>query len=481
MPHTQLTGSIPYSPSEAMTLRGSNSLSAKDAFYERKKYKDLPLFLDLPRPLHSWYTSYYYGRVDSIQNGIALKPLGPIEWATRQTAKGVTTYEPARRNTLKQVKSKAGNVFALNFVADAFEDLRAHMERAGQGGFINTENTVYYKLEPTAGWENYEVAFRELNRTYGRRYTTWINSKKSKAAKVLNFSAFVKELLNYMGSGKNDLPLTLTGYVVSNHSSPMISGLSLELKEKPNYANDMPKFNTYILDPNFQYFVKAARKYGFYVDRNGPWKITADPLSLPMLGKMTKSYAPDCEQIGGYFDSEQGQEIAAPTVQQFFSTYYYKTYKQDLQKLKLTLLKMYNKFAKEYPRIVVESGATVRCPNREVRQIKRRAPTSFEEIDKLGDLYWLHLYFNIRTREAKIKCTDYDQKLRMINDMYKAYDVDTAMRYINNTIKPYLYNLQVGKKVLTKKKGSVTIGSVTDSRGAPSHVGPAGTSRGGSY
>ena len=76
MLHSQLTGSIPYSPSEAMTLRGSNSLSAKDAFYERKKYKDLPLFLDLPHPLHSWYTSYYYGRVDSIQNGIALKPQG---------------------------------------------------------------------------------------------------------------------------------------------------------------------------------------------------------------------------------------------------------------------------------------------------------------------------------------------------------------------------------------------------------------------
>ena len=32
-----LTGSIPYSPEEVLNLRGSNKLSARQAFYERKK------------------------------------------------------------------------------------------------------------------------------------------------------------------------------------------------------------------------------------------------------------------------------------------------------------------------------------------------------------------------------------------------------------------------------------------------------------
>jgi len=476
-----LTGSIPYSPEEVLNLRGSNKLSARQAFYERKKYKDIPLFLDLPEPLHSWYDAYYFGRVDPIQNGIALKPMGPYEWGVRQTAKGMTTYEPNRRQTLKEVKSTAGNVFVLNFVADAFEDLRHHLQRAGDAGLISTANTVYYKLEPTAGWENYQNGFVRLNRAYGAAFSGWIRGNKKRSNAVLSFPSFVKELHNYMGTGLNTLPLTLTGYVVSNYSSPMISGFSLELKEKPDYAEDAPKFNDYILDPNFDYFVKAARKYGFYVDRNGPWKITADPFSAPMLAQMVKQYGPNCEQIGGYFEAPTGEDALGPTPAQFFNTYYYKTYKLDLEKLKMTLLRMYNKFAEDHPRIVIETDATVRCPDHLPREIITRPQITLANLEELGDIFWLHTYFKIRTREARIECTDYDQKLHMINNMYKTYDVETAMRYINNTIKPYLYNRNVGKKGLTRRGGPVTIGSVTDSRAAPTHMPSKKGSGGGSY
>jgi len=487
MHQSELTGTIPYSPTEAMNLRGSNELSAKDAFYERKKYKDLPLFLDTPHPLRSWYTSYYYGRVDPIQNGIVVNPVGPAEWAHRQVgmtfdpdSSGIlqptgplTTYEPNGQNTLKQVKSSAGNVFVFNFVADAFKDLKEHLQRAGDADLINKFNSVYYKLEPVRGFENYDNSFRGFNRAYGTRFTNWIRSSKSISNRVLDFPSFVKELSNYMGTKLNDWPITLTGYVVSNYSSPMISGLSLELKKNPDYAKDSPKFENYILDPNFDYFVKAARKYGFYVDRNGPWKITADPLSEPMLAYMTKTFSPTCEQIGGYFD--------APSRQQFFNTYYQKTYKKDLLLLKDALLKMYNQFAQDYPRATIQTTSTVKCPNRPSYEVRMRNTISKDAVHGLGSLFWLHTYFNIRTREANVTFTDYNQKIQMINTIYKTYNEETAMRYINNLIKPYLYNLQVGKKVLTKEKGPVKIGSVENARTAPTHVGPRGVNGGGVY
>ena len=470
---TPLTGTIPYSPEEALNLRGSNQLSAKEAFYERKKYKVLPLFLDTPTPLHSWYTALYYGRVDPIQNGIVVKPQGPVEWGNRQTAKGITTYEPNRRNTLKQVKSTAGNVFVLNFVADAYEDLKNHLERVGDAQLINTGNSVYYKLEAVKGVENYQTAFEQLEKGYGQRYSSWIRSQKKRAASILDFPSFVKELPVYMGTKIDETPVTLTGYVVSKFSSPMISGLSIELKKDPDYATDSPKWDNYILDPNFKYFVRAARKYGFYVDRNGPWKITADLLSEPMLRYMTKSFSPTCEQIGGYFD--------APSEYGIFDAYYYKTYKLDLAQLKKTLREMYNKLAEDHPRIKIETDATVRCPNQPAYEIKGRYPVTHAQVEELGSLFWLHMYFKIRSAEANVQCTDYDQKVRMINDIYNSYGEERAMRYINNLIKPYVYNLSVGKKALTTRGGPVKIGDIEGARSAPTHVGARTTDGGSSY
>jgi hypothetical protein len=453
---------IPYSEEEAFSLRGSNALSSREAFYERKKYKELPFFMDLPNPLYSWYESLYFGRVDPIQNGIVVNPLGPLEWGEMVNRRGISYYNHNNRNTLKQIKSDAGNVFTLNFVADAFEDLKNHLRRAGDLGVINTENTVYYKIDATRGVENYLPAFRELNRTLGFRVMNWIQSTKKGSDKTLDFKSYVSALLEYMNTRMADIPVTLTGYVVSTHSSPMISGLGIELKKDPDYSLDSLKFENYILDPNFTYFVRAARKYGFYVDRNGPWKLVADPLSPPMLQKMLKRFDSNCEHIGGYVN------VADSRV--FFNTYYRRTHTLDLEQLKKSLREMYNTFAETYPRVVVRTEATVACPGGAVEETLTRNPIGVLEADELGDLFWLHTYFKIRLIEAGLTYTDYDHKIRMINQMYKNYSVETTMRYINNEIKPYLYNLRVGEKPLTVEEGPVRIGSVEGVRPEPARL-----------
>tara|TARA_Y100000310_G_C20631660_1_gene788973 strand:+ start:98 stop:1567 length:1470 start_codon:yes stop_codon:yes gene_type:complete len=488
MPHTTLTGSILYSDTESESLRGSNKLSAKEAFYERKKYKDLPLFSDLPHPLLSWYEAYYFGRVDPIQNGIVLAGSGPGDWSStyflqdhkslaglsqdRQEAAEQLAVQwalqtgntlvggnnPNRLTLLKQIRSAAGNVFVFNFVADAFEDLKKHLQLAAQAHLINGEQSLYSNLEAVAGFENYQTSFYEFNKPWGSRLAGWINSDKKTANRVLDFKSYVDELLEYMGVKTHDMPLTLTGYVVSNYSSPMISALSIELKNNPDYSSDSEKFTKYILDPNFEYFVRAARKYGFYVDRNGPWKLIADPLSPPMMARMIKRYgpAPRCEILGGYLD---------PPVD-FFNTYYQKTYKLDMSDprvgLKSTLRRMYNTFVESYPREIITTDSTVGCPTGALNRTVTRSPISVQQINDLGDLFWLHTYCKIRSLEADVDNTDYDQKIRMINEIYKNYGTETAMRYINNEIKPYLYNLQLGKKPLTKEEGPVRIGTVKD-------------------
>lgn len=416
---------LPYLLSDMFDPRGSNELSSREGFIERKMYKNVPYFSGLPRPLRSWYDKLYFGRVDTIQNGVVVKP---------------------DTSNLKQIKTETGNIFVLNFVADAFEDLNRHLYAVGNAGLIRSDS-VYYKLNPINGILDYNPSLTDIIKGWEVRFATRLNSRRQLTNRVVDLKSYISELFSYLESDVNSMPLTLTGYVMSNYSSPMISGLSLELQTN-NYGEDAVKFTKYITDPNFTYFVKAARKFGFYVDRNGPWKITADPLSSPMLDYMNHyiSVSPTFPALS------------------FFNHYYNKTYINDLDRLKTTLRLMYNKYAVDFPRITISTTSSVACPQGAQEEVRFRSVASAAYANSLGDLYWLDVYFKIRLKEAKLTMTDYKSKYRTAVEILKTYNMERALRYINNEIKPYLYNLSLGEKPLTRNLQPVRIGSVRDTQ-----------------
>ena len=420
---------------------GANGLPAQGAYRTRKMYKEVPYFLDLPAPLRSLYEKLYFGRVDRHQNGILVKC---------DTA------------GLKQVTTERQNVFVLNFVADAFADLNAHIQRVADHGYINTDS-FYYKLTPLNGLERMNSRLSLVHRRWHANISQYINSNSYTKKKVTNFQSYVLTLLNFMKKGLHTLPLTTSGIVVSNRSSPMISGLSLELAEE-NYSVDQKKVRSFILDDNFRYFVRAARKYGFYVDRNGPWKITADPFSPPMLDYML-----------AYGVTEEA----------FFSTYYDRTYTLDLDHLKTALRAMYNEFVLHNPRVAVEAdrgpSATAYCPGAVKTKTQYRERVTEQQLNDLGDLYWLELYFKLRLRESGLTLTVGEDKFRTMRDIYRSVGLQKATQYVNNEVKPYLYNVEINKLPLTTGAKPVRIGSVSDRPTVVVGYGNGNSSDGSSY
>ena len=409
-----------YTMGQVASPAGTNGLPSREAYESRKQYKDVPYFLDLPEPIRSLYEKLYFGRVDNFQNGIMIK---------------------CNSAGLKQVPTTGQSVFALDFVADAFDDLKTHIQRVADHGLINSDS-FYYQLTPLNGLERMQNRFGRIHQRWYDILSAYINSNSSTKARVTNFESFVVALLDFMKRGLLDLPLTMTGIVVSNTSSPMVSGLSLELSQE-NYSIDQNKVRNFIFDNNFRYFVRAARKYGFYVDRNGPWKITADPFSGPML-----------EYMATYGATEDT----------FFSTYYDRTYSLDYDYLQTTLLKLYNQFVTENPRVVLQRPASQSpsCPGALSVETVYRKRVDAQDLQALGEIYWLDLYFKLRAQETGVKFTDYDEKFRTMTDIYRSVGLDKAVRYINNEIKPYLYNLQINTLPLTEASGPVRIGTVND-------------------
>ncbi len=418
---------------------GNNRSPLVTNFAERVQYRNAKYFKGLPKPIDTFYDKVFYGKVDRFQNVII----------------------PKKDSNLIKQTSYEENVFTFNFVADAFFKLKRNLKIAGDSGGINKEQTILYDLQATSGWFNYDIAYKNVFKILIDAYDQYLRSlPRRKFNKIVTFSDYVNSLINYLKTGAYKIPISLTEYVLSIATSPNISGIVIETSGE-SYSADLPKYTKYFLDPNFSYYVRAARKFGFYVDKNGPWRLFADVLSAPML-----------EILDGY----------GVTKQTFFDTYYDRTYTLDISLMKEELLKAFNNFATTHRRITetvpglsvrgVEGAEvnTVSCGPTHTSLIGHRLSITAAEIDNLGDAYWMSFYFNIRMLESGIYYKNSSALIEESIRVMSAYDYNRGLIYINNLFKPYIYDERIFKPFsLTQAEMPVRIGSVDDT--SPSVVG----------
>ena len=106
--------------------QGTNSSTAFAAFNERKYYRDwaYPPPSMIPTPINLWYDKPFFGRLDYDGNSITVK-----------------------NEFLTKLASTDDSNFAVNFVAEAFQDLQTYYTVAANTGRITTEKTNLKVLE----------------------------------------------------------------------------------------------------------------------------------------------------------------------------------------------------------------------------------------------------------------------------------------------------------------------------------------------
>lgn len=388
-------------------------------FYERLRYRDANYFEGLPNPLDSLYEKVFFGRVDRLQNIIVPKC-------------GVDIY---KQTSLDQ------NVFVFNFVADAFFDLQRNLKIAGDSGHINRVSSNLFEIQALGGWTPYTRRYSRLLSNCAGAFGNHLNSLDAKKYNaIVNFQDYVTEFKNYLKTGKYVSPVTLSGMTLSPSTSPLLSGLAVEIAQRP-YGGDAGTYRDYIRDNNFDYYVKAARKYGFYVDRNAPWRLYADVLSDPML-----------EYLATYDVMPES----------FFNTYYDRVYTIEVDLLKENLLAMYNNFALGNDTIFEDIPGTVRCPASTTKIIGKRTESTIEEINQIPLEFILDVYFEAREHDSGVIYKNKPPLVRKAVEVAQVYGIEHAYLYINNLFKPYLYDERTLKKVLTTDTGVVRIGAVED-------------------
>ena len=169
-------------------------------------------------------------------------------------------------------------------------------------------------------------------------------------------------------------PINVTGLVVD----VAISDASLDLVKQLKF----------IEDSNFSYILNKCEQFGFYVDKNIPWRFVFN-INSPNALKYLQPYG-------------------VSNVDEFFKTFYKRTILLELDIIKEQYYKNYNKFIEIDPMII--EG----CSN--VNNFRY----SINEDDYNDDFRWLKFHFFLKLKEINfIKNTyQYQQALDTFISLY---------------------------------------------------------------
>jgi hypothetical protein len=247
--------------------QGTNSSTAFAAFNERKYYRDwaYPPPSMIPTPINLWYDKPFFGRLDYDGNSITVK-----------------------NEFLTKLASTDDSNFAVNFVAEAFQDLQTYYTVAANTGRITTEKTNLKVLEGKEGWVPLEKSYFSYIELLFKTFANGFMKVKGRDKKLITFNDFLKMFELFVDYALPAFPITKTAFIASKFCDPASSGLTIKI-DTMGAGDDKKNYNKIINDPNFIFYTIAAQKFGFKIDKNMPSRLVAD-LGSPVMQQYMYSY-----------------------------------------------------------------------------------------------------------------------------------------------------------------------------------------------
>jgi len=269
----------------AKTPKGKNSIKSSMQLYNEKNFYYNNVYPDgdlpwLEKPFDFINENPLYGKVNL--NGDYIIPKHALIGGTIQ-------YE-----RIIAVDTESYGAKAFDFVADAFNDLRFNIRALVKLGQLSPTGPIA-KFEAKKGFIDFGIVDKLQKDIHYFMFVSSFLSRPSvldnrhKYKELLhNSSDFTKFFLLYLKHFAKEAPFTKGSIINSFYMSPRATGLCLEIDDTP-YDDDQKK-HAFITSPNFNIYRILARRYGFMVDRNVPWRLVADVRSFKMREYMRLAY-----------------------------------------------------------------------------------------------------------------------------------------------------------------------------------------------
>jgi len=398
---------LTYTQEDLANPAGANGLSTQAMFFQRALYNQMiyPQTDVVPWPLDTWYMKPLFGRIDSLQNTV-----------TPQFA------------MLERIERAINpKIYALNFVTYAFRDFVNHIEdasilaRLAPGG-----NKALINLKAASGYTSPDVPYNAYRQTLINSYITSLPEERN--VKIIDFASFCEDFLGYVLFMAQTYPVTKSNFLLGNFVSPACSGLTIKISLDPA-DKDGVKAQKFLRDLNFPFYANCARKFGFMVNKNMPWVLTADLFSSVIRDRLAPWFVDD--------------EIANPD--NFFRGWYDFTYKTDISDLRSLFVSGYEALL---DRKLYYQNKTIVC-NKEMKiVVLSRQPYDEEDASRvLTPNFLINLYANLRQTESKnaLSPTEVGQIKRKAILLYRSSLADdpyeAAAEHINSIYREYIYSM----------------------------------------
>ena len=386
------------------------------------------------------------------------------------------------------------SIYALNFVVDAFKDFKSYYLKAINTGIVK-DDVLRQVINPVKGWQS-------VHELYGNSiqglYYTLINSylqrgDRTQQAYPDNFDEFMSALSSLFSKAGKNVNLSRSSFILSPSCPISTTGLVIELAPQSQTNKTSQQAIAFFTSSNYDFYLRALKKYGFMVDINYPSRVIAD-IGSPAMQKYMSRYD--------------------LTMENLFDKYFYKAKDYDYDLIKVYLTQFYNNYAGDYPlkQNVTKAGKVsaqkysleyvptaglkpipvstlkVVC-EKTLKDVIRRQKLTQQQMDTLyNDAYWISYYPQMMNFEMDNPLNSHRIKKVVKNsqDLHKTLGIDAAKSYINSIFKTLRFpvDMQVSTTlqtttVLTSTTSSDTIGPST-SGGYTSGGSTSGGSSGGS-
>jgi hypothetical protein len=404
-----VTTTYDYTTEDLANPVGNNSLSSRAKFYQRSLYKEAIYPTDIVRPLDSWYDKNLYGRVNQQQ----------------------TVIIPSQEDLVQIQYGVQPNMFSLSFVNRAFTDFVEHMKTAYMTNCINRNgNPSLINMRAIISYKDWDSSWITHRNNIINAFIQNYNPKFSSPIK--NFQDFKPLFTYYLLNMAKKMPITRTSFVLSPFASTFGSGLKIAIAQL-DAGNDQIKYLDFINDPNFKFYARAAKKFGFLVDKYVPWVLTYDLFTNASLNYID------------YYVTNEGNPI---TEQNFFDTFYHDSYKDDMMLLQEFVRNAYEKFVtlrpiyEEEKSFLGEGCSQSQLLNAKFREQLGSNSLSLEEL--------IDLYIQLRYVETEMQGPSVKKTKARAYEIYRSQpELNQAKiavsKFVDETYKNFIYPKNYGQ------------------------------------
>jgi len=375
-------------------------------------------------PIDLWYGRPFYGRVNTDGRAIHISE---------------TNMAPLLQT----------DYFVADFIADAYHDFISEIRT------VRTVNSLppdsfFLGLTPAQGWLNVKNAYHAYFSIVHESFVGNFLNLNNRRDKVKDFDSYLDLFMKFVDASALNLPFTKTSYLLSKYCSPLTSGLMIDLASDA-HDEDRIKFQKYLNTYEFECYRNTAARFGFYVDKNAPWRLVGN-ISSPEMMKYIKQntcepiiqdYAFSAEQLIAGTAGPRTLHCAVQNAEQLFSSYYYLTSRFDYESFKIYLFQSYNSYTGAFP--LYETWKYCRDGRRtSVVTAERESffdtenASGFESFKKrYDDRFWLPIYFHVRSKEARQKLNSRDERriLKHIHRLFRTKGLIATIDYIDEITK----------------------------------------------